>query len=317
MALSQSPPAFFRQGLSARIKLAIALTAAVAVMQLDRRFEIASPLRLGVSVILYPVSEALLMPRDFAYWAGERLQSVSQLANEVERLRDEETSNAQSLLLANQLRSDNDNLRNLLNLKSSAFPESKAGEIRASLKDGLARKVLINLGHDQGLSVGDPVINSDGVVGQVSRVFPLTAEIRLLSDEQLFVPIFLPRSGVRGITQGNGQADEFRVRYVNLAAELEEGDTIVTSGLDGLYPAGLAVGRVSVVVPAAQGQFPTVIAIPTASVARYKEVLVILRNGGTGPAGLASSAPPAPVASGSGTASSANPSTPEAAIKRP
>ena len=311
MALSQSPPAFFRQGLSARIKLAIALTAAIAVMQLDRRFEIASPLRLGVSVILYPVTEALLMPRDLAYWAGERLQSVSQLANEIERLRDQETNNAQSLLLVDQLRSDNENLRNLLNLKSSAFPESRAGEVRASLKDGLARKVLINLGQDQGLSVGDPVINSDGVVGQVSRVFPLTAEIRLLSDEQLFVPIFLPSSGVRGITQGSGQADEFRVRYVNLAAEIEEGDKIVTSGLDGLYPAGLAVGRVSLVVPAAQGQFPTVIAIPAASVARYKEVLVILRNGG------AANTPPTPVASDTNLSSSSTPTTPGAATQRP
>ncbi|MEK9812413.1 MAG: rod shape-determining protein MreC [Bordetella sp.] len=282
MALSQSPPAFFRQGLSARIKLAIALTAAVVVMQLDRRFVIATPLRQGVSVILYPVTEALLMPRDFAYWAGERLQSVSELANEVDRLRDEKTDKAQTLLLVNQLRSDNENLRALLNLKSTAFPESRAGEVRASLKDGLARKVLINLGLDQGLSVGDPVINSDGVIGQVSRVFPLTSEMRLLSDEQLFVPVFLPGSGVRGITQGNGQADEFRVRYVNLAAELKEGDEIVTSGLDGLYPAGLPVGRVSLVVPAAQGQFPTVTAIPAASVARYKEVLVILRKGGTG-----------------------------------
>ena len=251
-------------------------------MQLDHRFVIATPLRQGVSVILYPVTEALLMPRDFAYWAGERLQSVSELANEVDRLRDEVTDKAQTLLLVNQLRSDNENLRALLNLKSTTFTESRAGEVRASLKDGLARKVLINLGLDQGLSVGDPVINSDGVIGQVSRVFPLTSEIRLLSDEQLFVPVFLPGSGVRGITQGNGEADEFRVRYVNLAAELKEGDEIVTSGLDGLYPAGLPVGRVSLVVPAAQGQFPTVTAIPAASVARYKEVLVLLRKGGTG-----------------------------------
>jgi len=318
LALSQSPPAFFRQGLSARIKLAIALTAAVAVMQLDRRFEIASPLRQGVSVILYPVTEALLMPRDLAYWAGERLQSVSQLANEVDRLRDEETDNAQSLLLVNQLRSDNENLRNLLNLKSNAFPESRAGEVRASLKDGLARKVLIDLGRDQGVSVGDPVINSDGVVGQVSRVFPLTAEIRLLSDEQLFVPIFLPRSGVRGITQGSGQADEFRVRYVNLAAEIQEGDEVVTSGLDGLYPAGLAVGRVSLVVPAAQGQFPTVIAIPAASVARYKEVLVILRNGGAEAAKSAGGKQETPVASASPKpAAPSAPTNPNAATPRP
>jgi len=278
LALSQSPPPFFRQGLSARIKLFIALSAAALLMQLDSEVNIAKPLRQGLSVILYPIAEALLIPRDFALWLSERVKVVAELANEVDRMRETELHNAEALLLAAQFEADNRNLRGLLEIRQQNTLPSIVAEVRAGLQDNLSRKVLINKGIEHQVSVGDPVINSQGVVGQVSRVFPLTSEVRLLSDEQLMVPIFLPSAGIRAISQGLGQQDGFQIRFVNLAAEIKEGDLIVTSGLDGLYPAGLAVGQVSLVVGAPQGQFPTVIGRPTASVARHKEVLVIRRG---------------------------------------
>lgn len=278
MALSQSPPPFFRQGLSARIKLFIALSAAALLMQLDSEVNIAKPLRQGLSVILYPIAEALLIPRDFALWLSERVKVVAELANEIDRMRETELHNAEALLLAAQFEADNRNLRGLLEIRQQNTLPSIVAEVRAGLQDNLSRKVLINKGIEHQVSVGDPVINSQGVVGQVSRVFPLTSEVRLLSDEQLMVPIFLPSAGIRAISQGLGQQDGFQIRFVNLAAEIKEGDLIVTSGLDGLYPAGLAVGQVSLVVGAPQGQFPTVIGRPTASVARHKEVLVIRRG---------------------------------------
>jgi rod shape-determining protein MreC len=247
-------------------------------MQLDSEVNIAKPLRQGLSVILYPIAEALLIPRDFALWLSERVKVVAELANEVDRMRETELHNAEALLLAAQFEADNRNLRGLLEIRQQNTLPSIVAEVRAGLQDNLSRKVLINKGIEHQVSVGDPVINSQGVVGQVSRVFPLTSEVRLLSDEQLMVPIFLPSAGIRAISQGLGQQDGFQIRFVNLAAEIKEGDLIVTSGLDGLYPAGLAVGQVSLVVGAPQGQFPTVIGRPTASVARHKEVLVIRRG---------------------------------------
>lgn len=281
MALSQSPPPFFRQGLSARIKLIIALSAAAMLMQLDSEVNIAKPLRQGLSVVLYPIAETLLLPRDFALWLADRLRTVSELASEVDRMRDAELRNAETLLLVDQIQADNQNLRGLLEIRQQPSLPSIVAEVRAGLQDSLSRKVLINKGMEDQVSVGDPVINSQGVVGQVSRVFPLTSEVRLLSDEQLMVPIFLPNAGIRAISQGLGEQDGFQIRFVNLAAEIKEGDLIVTSGLDGLYPPGLAVGQVSLVVAAPQGQFPTVIGRPTASVARHKEVLVIRRGSPT------------------------------------
>lgn len=281
MALSQSPPPFFRQGLSARIKLFIALAAAALLMQLDSEVNIAKPLRQGLSVVLYPIVEALLVPRDFALWLTDRLKTVAELADEVDRMREEQLRNAATLLLADQVQTENRNLRELLEIKQQGSLSSVVAKVRSGLQDSLSRKVLIDKGLEHQISIGDPVINSQGVVGQVSRVFPLTSEVRLLSDEQLMVPVFLPSAGIRGISQGLGQQDGFQIRFVNLAAQIKEGDLIVTSGLDGLYPAGLAVGEVSLVVGAPQGQFPTVIAKPLASVARQKDVLVIRRGAQT------------------------------------
>lgn len=250
-------------------------------MQLDSQLNIAKPLRQGLSVVLYPIAEALLLPRDLALWLADRMQTVADLAAEVDRMRQAELRNAESLLLVDQLQIDNANLRQLLSVQQREGLPSVMAQVRAGLQDSLARKVLINKGLEHQVSVGDPVINSQGIVGQVSRVFPLTSEVRLLSDEQLLVPVFLPSAGIRAISQGLGQQDGFQIRFVNLAAEIKEGDLVVTSGLDGLYPAGLPVGQISMVVGAPQGQFPTVIARPSASVARHKEVLVI-RRGGSG-----------------------------------
>ena len=281
MALSQSPPPFFRQGLSARIKLFIALAAAALLMQLDSEVNIAKPLRQGLSVVLYPIVEALLVPRDFALWLTGRLKTVAELADEVDRMREEQLRNAATLLLADQVQTENQNLRELLEIRQQGSLPSVVAKVRSGLQDSLSRKVLIDKGLEHQISIGDPVINSQGVVGQVSRVFPLTSEVRLLSDEQLMVPVFLPSAGIRGISQGLGQQDGFQIRFVNLAAQIKEGDLIVTSGLDGLYPAGLAVGEIALVVGAPQGQFPTVIAKPVASVARQKDVLVIRRGAKT------------------------------------
>jgi rod shape-determining protein MreC len=236
LALSQSPPPFFRQGLSARIKLFIALAAATLLMQLDSEVNIAKPLRQGLSVVLYPIVEALLVPRDFALWLTDRLKTVAELADEVDRMREEQLRNAATLLLADQVQTENQNLRALMEIRQQEGMPGLVAKVRAGLQDSLSRKVLIDKGLEHQVSIGDPVINSQGVVGQVSRVFPLTSEVRLLSDEQLMVPVFLPSAGIRAISQGLGQQDGFQIRFVNLAAQIKEGDPIVTSGLDGLYP---------------------------------------------------------------------------------
>jgi rod shape-determining protein MreC len=111
--------------------------------------------------------------------------------------------------------------------------------------DPFSRKVVIDLGSNQGVRVASPVINERGVVGQVTRAFPLSSEVTLLSDKDAAIPVMNLRSGQRGAAFGSPATGGLEMRFVAGSADVREGDELVTSGLDGVYPAGLAVARVA------------------------------------------------------------------------
>lgn len=258
-----------------RIRLLIAVFCALGLMQVDRHLGLTAPLRQGLSVLLHPVVELLQLPRDAAFAVAEALQSNSSLQAELDSLRQQQLEATAMRLRLTTLETENENLRSLQGLQASLARAGVVAEFQAAQRDPFAHRILIGKGSEQGISVGDPVISSDGVIGQVSRSHPLTAEVRLLSDEQMFVPVLLPRAGIRAIAQGMGTQDGFELQYVNLAADIRIGDQIVSSGLDGRYPAGLPVGEVVSIIPGREGQFPRVLGRPAASVAIHQQMLVL------------------------------------------
>jgi len=279
LALSHNSPALFHQGLPARLRLVVAAVSATLLMQLDYHASMTQPLRQGINTVLYPVTELMMMPRDILIALGESLRSGQSLREEVTRIREQETARSETLLAIEKLREENDNLRGLLALQKSIPGASLAAEVRAARPAPVHDVVVIDRGSESGVQAGDPVINSSGVIGQVSRVFPLTSEVRLLSDKQLSVPVFLPRLGVRGLTRGITGEDAFELRHVNLAANIQIGDVIQTSGLDGLYPPGLPIGTVTSISESGLSPFPVVIGKPVASVAVTRQVLVLQGRG--------------------------------------
>lgn len=275
MALSQTPPPLFHQGLSARIRLIAAVTAAAALMQLDFHLGFAQPLRQGINAVLYPISELLMLPRDMAISSAQHMTSIRDLREKVAQMEQREIEQVQTLLSIDRLQSENDNLRNLMGLVKPLGRPSVVAEIRSSRPSPLHDLVVINRGLEHGITKGDPVLSGEGVIGQVSRVFPMSAEVRLLSDKQLTVPVFLPRVGVRALTRGVVGEDSFELRHVNLAADIAVGDIVQTSGLDGLYPAGLPVGIILSVMERDASPFPVIVAKPIASAAVQQQVLVL------------------------------------------
>jgi len=276
MALTQTPPALFRQGLSARLRLLIAVIAAVSLIQADRSLSLLKPLRQGLSMVLYPVEQALLMPRDGLAWLVGYGQVIFSLQARQAALTEQETQQADLLLQATQLRSENADLRGLLGLRQSMRAKTLAAEISHYTKDAFSNRVILNRGSQHGVAAGHPVINAQGIVGQVVRVSPITAEVALLTDPSLTIPVSLPRSGVRSLASGSGDGQQVRLRYLNINAEADVGDMIVTSGLDGLYPAGLAVATISRIIPSKDGVFPQVFARPVAEIGTGRNVLVLL-----------------------------------------
>lgn len=275
MSLSPSPQPFFHQGVSGRIRLFIAVFSALGLMQLDHQARLTEPLRQGLSVLLYPLEQAAILPRDLAVWGWETIQGIEALRTQVDALEQTQSEQAAASLLWSQLQAENQNLRALLNLKQANATQGVVAQFVSARRDPLAQQVVLNQGTDAGVQVGSPVISAAGVIGQVSRVYPLSAEVRLLSDDQLRVPVVLPRTSIRALTQGLGSQDGFEVQYVNLAAEIQIGDDVLSSGLDGLYPAGLPVGKVTAIIPGREGQFPRVLARPMATIGLQQQVLIL------------------------------------------
>ena len=276
MALSQSPPPLFKQGLSARLRLLIAVVAAVGMLYVDLHLGMLKPLRQGLSMVLYPIEQALMLPRDVFRWVAKYSSAISDVVDRKSQLEKKEVENSEKLLQIEQLKAENDSLRTLLELRKGTKHVTVIAEISHETRDAFSNRIVIDRGSQHGVQPGHPVINSQGVVGQVVRVSPITSEVSLVTDPSLTIPVNLPRSGLRSVASGTGDGQQVDLKYLNINAEVEVGDILVTSGLDGLYPSGLPVAKINRVERAGSGQFPRISSTPVAPIGTLRNVLVIL-----------------------------------------
>jgi rod shape-determining protein MreC len=156
--------------------------------------------------------------------------------------------------------------------------KSMMSEILYDARDPSTRKVVLDRGTRQGVELGLPVIDNAGVVGQVTRVFPFTSEVTLLTDKEQAIPVQVLRNGLRSVAYGRGQSGQLDLRFVAPNADIVVGDVLVTSGLDGMYPAGLAVAKVTQVESVAQGAFGRVVCQPLAGIDRHRQLLVVMSD---------------------------------------
>jgi rod shape-determining protein MreC len=143
-------------------------------------------------------------------------------------------------------------------------------------RDPFTRKLVLDKGLQQGVASGQPVVDANGVVGQITRVFPLSAELTLITDRNMTIPVQVQRSGMRAIAFGGAEPGRMELRFMSVNADLKDGDVVVTSGLDSLYPAGLPVGRIVSVDRGRTGNFARVLVDPIAGVDQSRMLLVLL-----------------------------------------
>ena len=275
MSLAQTPPPLFKQGSSARVRLLVAAFTALVLINLDANFRFLEKIRSVVFTVLNPIVELILLPRDGLIFVSGHINTISSLNNKLFRLEQEQALNSEALLVLEQLKNENADLRKLLNLKSNFSNSSTAAEIRYKLPDPYSKRIVIDRGSRDQIKIGQPVISADGIVGQITQVFNNKSEVTLLSDSNLSIPVFLPRTRIKAITKGKGTTDGFELNYTDLSANILIGDKIFTSGLDGLYPPGIIVGEVTSVLAATPGQFPVINAKPS-TLTGIKHQLLIL-----------------------------------------
>ena len=273
--IDRTPPPIFRQGLSALTKLALCSALAVFLMVADARFELTQPLRALLATALHPVQRALLVPvalweRTDDYAGGLQAALASEAA-----ARRALAVQAERAIRVEQLLSENERLRALLDLRASFTVKSQAAEVLYESTDPYSRKVVIDRGQTQGLVAGSPIITEAGEIGQLTRLYPLSSEVTLLVDKDAAVPVLNVRTGSRSVALGSASGDGLELRFMAGNADVQVGDELRTSGLDGVYPPGLPVARVVDVDRKSQAGFARIRLLPVASPDAVRHVLVL------------------------------------------
>jgi rod shape-determining protein MreC len=274
--MEYSPPPLFKQGASARAKMIVFAMISVALLLLDSRVGALSVARQAVGTVLYPIQMAALLPRDAAIGVSEYFSSLSSLEKQVQELKRQQIAVAQTMQQAQLHQSENNQLRKLLDARERVPGKTMLAEILYDARDVFTRKIILDRGTQQGVALGLPVIDSQGVVGQVTRVFPFTSEVTLLTDKEQAIPVQVLRNGLRSIAYGRGQAGTLDLRFMAPNADVQVGDILITSGIDGVYPAGLAVARVMQVESNANGAFGRVVCQPLAGIERNTQLLILM-----------------------------------------
>jgi rod shape-determining protein MreC len=275
--LDRSPPPFFKQGPSALSKLAVFSALAVFLMVADLRFDLVKPIRSVLATMLYPAQWLALQPVQAVREAGSYFQTLSDAQTRVTRSEQRLTQQSAHALQVDQLVLENKRLRSLLNLRERLTTPNTAAQVLYDAADPYARKVIIDKGTAQGIKAGSPVLDETGVLGQVTRVYPLVSEVTLLTDRDQAIPVLNTRTGVRSVAYGQSgpSGTELELRFMAGNADVQEGDLLSTSGIDGIYPPGLPVARVSQVERRAESAFARILCTPSAQTSSTLHVLVL------------------------------------------
>jgi rod shape-determining protein MreC len=247
----------------------------LAFLVADVRFDYLVTLRQIAAVIVYPIQRIATAPASIAQRMGEFFVTHGSLREDNARLNRENFENGALLQQLEALRAENAQLRELLAARSRPDVELVTAEVLYAARDPFTRKVIIDHGSQDDVRPGQAVIDNRGVVGQVTRVYPWVAEVTLVTDKGQFVPVQNLRNGLRAILAGTGNDGALELRFIPLNADFQNGDRLVTSGIDGVYPPGLPVAQVTHVERSAAQLFARITCVPLGGVASYAHVLIV------------------------------------------
>lgn len=275
--LERTPPPFFKQGPSALSRLMVYSALALFLMVADARFAVTQPLRAAIATVLYPLQWMALKPVQWVRDGASYLESLHAAQNEEDQARRALLLQSQRAMQVEHLTLENERLRQLLALRDRVGSSAQAAEVLYDAADPYTRKVIIDKGLAHGVATGAPVIDEAGVLGQVTRVHPLISEVTLVIDRDQAIPVLNTRTGARSLAFGNPQASAaaLELRFIPGNADVQAGDLLTTSGVDGVYPPGLAVAKVERVERRADSAFARIYCTPQALIDAARHVMVL------------------------------------------
>jgi rod shape-determining protein MreC len=280
--VGHQPPPFFKRGPAPLARLAFFVILSLALLVLDLKYRYLELARQGLAVVLYPVQRAAYTPVELYERFGEYFTSLAAVQGENTQLKRKELETANWLLRQQHLELENQRLRELLDMKARQPVPGTLAEILYAARDPFSRRVIVDKGGQHGIAAGQAVVDEAGVLGQVTRVYPLQSEVTLLTDKNQAIPVKIMRSGLRTVLFG-ASGGQLELRFLAANADVQPGDLLVTSGLDGVYLPGLPVAKVVRVDRDAAYSFARILCEPVAGVEKHGQVLIL---------GLRDSSPP-------------------------
>ncbi len=272
--IDHAPPPFFKRGPAPLALLTFYIAVSLAIFVVDLRFKSLELLRQSIALVVDPVQRVAQTPGSLVDYAATYLQGMRAIQHENNELKHNQLATAPNLQRLAQLEVENERLRKLLSVKEREKASGQVTQILYTARDPFSRKIIVDKGQQAGIVAGQPAIDETGVVGQVTRVFPFSAEITLITDKDQVVPVQVVRSGQRSVVFGLGNG-QLELRYMPANADVEVGDMLVTSGLDGIYLPGFPVARIVNIERDTAYAFARIFCVPIAGVENFGEVMVL------------------------------------------
>lgn len=244
-------------------------------MWIDYRYHHMQRVRSYLSMLAFPMQWVVAKPFQLGFSFKDQFKLHQHLVKENQALQEEHLllkSRLQKLLA---LEAENNHLRTLLHSAPKLGEKMLVADILQVDCDRFRQQLLLNKGSREGVYVGQPVIDMDGIMGEVIEVNPYVSRVILVTDIQHGIPVQNVRNGIRAIAHGMGSLERLELRHIPNTVDIKEGDTLVTSGLGGRYPAGYPVGTIQRVIQDPSEAFASIWVTPTAHLNSSWQVLLI------------------------------------------
>lgn len=262
----------FARGISNQFRLTLAIILSVILLVANDRLE---PVRQSISSILSPLQYVANIPGVILDWSAESIATRNMLQKQNTELLRQQLLMSERLQRFEHLRQENERLRALLGSPVHMDAKKVVAEVMEVASDPFRHYVVLNHGARNGVYVGQPVVDAQGVVGQVVEISELTSRVLLISDATHAIPVRVTRNDVRLIAQGTGELDELELRHVAKSTDLRVGDLLVSSGLGKRFPEGYPVARILRVEKDDGQSYASVTAQPLAALDRIRYLLLI------------------------------------------
>ncbi len=272
--IDHAPPPFFKRGPAPLALLTFYVAVSLAIFVVDYRFRGLDLIRQSLALVVDPVQRVAQAPGSLVDVGRDYLDGIDVLRQENAQLKHNQLNTAPDLQRLAQMEAENTRLRKLLGVKERERAKGQVAQILYTARDPFSRKIIVDRGQQSGVTAGQPAIDESGVVGQVTRVFPFSSEITLITDKDQAVPVQIVRSGQRSVVFGLGNG-QLELKYMPANADVQVGDVLVTSGLDGIYLPGFPVAKVVNIERDSAYSFARIYCAPLAGVENFGEVMVL------------------------------------------